>query len=236
MLTNVSVLTREQLDRIEENRILALKKLQSKKQQKEGTIEHAQSENKDIAKKPLSLAIGPNLLSSVVNSNKLSLPGNRNIAVFDTSFDHSPPNAGPNCVSSAISTNDHAQQRPHVKRYTGNVHFELFSKTSFSVSDISIFSSIFKSIPAFKYDNEEKKWLFPLHEYANLVTLMKEFEPNATYHLIPNSILSLFSALTTEEQKITPSTHGKLSFDLSLLDEPLKNSLLPFQLAGLEYE
>lgn len=130
------------------------------------------------------------------------------------------------------------------KPFTGTIHFELFSKDTFTVTDVTNLNSIFKSIQGFKYDHREKKWLFPLSEYHNLLPLIKEKEPKANLQLIPSSIINIFTKLMKEAQfsisKIEQASYQHytslkdITFDLSFIDDKLKQSLLPFQLAGLK--
>lgn len=144
------------------------------------------------------------------------------------------------------------------------VHFEIHSRSTFSVTDIPSLSGIFKSTPGFSYNIKEKKWIFPLREYHNLAPIIKDKLPNAAIHSIPANVLSLFlhgdpsgndvsskrkrkgaSAdeiiLSPERPTCNPNFSPyfekleNIPFDLSLLDDKLRNLLLPFQLAGLRY-
>ena len=154
--SNNSVLTQEQLDRMEENRLLALKKLQFKKQQKEhiatngSQAEHCNASTEQVSPSSGSgTGMGINVPIPMVSSNGTSFDPISNIAPFNGDISsHATLAVGSTDVPFTIDVDNRTSQQ---KRFMGNVHFELFSTTTFSVSDISIFSSIFKSIPGFKY-------------------------------------------------------------------------------------
>lgn len=127
-------LTQDQLKRIEENRLLALKKLQTKQQQSLKANGSLVVHKQQTTPQSISTATTTNTITTIVKNGI-----------------HFVENTPISNIANEDRNKQHIPQTPSVKKYFGNIHFELFSKSTFSVNDITVLSSIFKSTAGFKY-------------------------------------------------------------------------------------
>lgn len=277
----------DQRQKIEANRLKALEKLQAKLQNKssdsyhcstpsnstQGAVSNSSNAPMVIASSSLPLA-GGNSVNPFFQPRAVANTDSNNNSSFKFLKRPIPASFSKGLSRSLGRAAPHSSSGMTADSYKGtsvsNVYFEIYSRTKFSVNDIPILSSIMKSIPGFSYLIKEKKWIFPLEEYTNLVPLVKDKLSNATFHSIPQNVLSLFngrqqlppveqggqkrkrkSASNVDDVILSPdrashSAHKEeyspyfdkiedIGFDLSLLDEKLKSSLLPFQVAGLRF-
>ncbi|XP_005102138.1 SWI/SNF-related matrix-associated actin-dependent regulator of chromatin subfamily A-like protein 1 [Aplysia californica] len=255
-MSNSSSLTADQKRRIEENKRKALEKLAERTKHQNhqfsspqrSTSGHIQSTNHgtSVSKIPAAKSSSATSLPSITHKPSAQHPtksfsGN---AMASANSSHQKQLINSKVQSSfklgskATLSQAPVKSLPQVKVPTDQFYGAqsqqtvrgkcvLVSKDRFKV-DIGYHAQlieIFKRIKSKAYDTSSKTWSFSLNDYEELMSQVTELSPEVSIGRFHHSIPSLLSSLAKSKPKAEP--------DLSIVDEKLVNTLMPFQREGV---
>ncbi|XP_075210484.1 SWI/SNF-related matrix-associated actin-dependent regulator of chromatin subfamily A-like protein 1 isoform X1 [Lycorma delicatula] len=240
----MSSLTPEQLKKIEENRLAALKRrqerqkslLSSKEKNPHQFIYSDVTKSKSHDSSVLQPDIQNKCMTYSVISNKNDMKsfygqtseyfkvGKNCETKFSYKINQTDVNTGESTDLSKLDINKVLLPRPTA----GDCY--LISKTRFLI-DIPFHEKLIdllKTVPGKMYDAKERKWNFPLSQYKNLLKKIELLNLEISINPLPKFILKEFLL------RKLPSVSSE-SIDISCLSPELKKQLYPFQIEGIQF-
>lgn len=235
-------LTPEQVRRIEENRLAALKRRQEKQRQHfslQKQIPLPQCSTEPKSDKNHGAIFPSNNFSNTLQTSTNSITSVNSFysTKTDTSKILNSSSSPQNFVTSkqcVNGNNDSSQTKVAVNQLLPSKNVVgmcvLISETRFTIDVLyhQQLIELFKTVPDKMYDAKQRKWNFPLSQYKDLMRkITTQLKAEVTISPLPQFIIKAFlTGKTTVSYK---------SVDISCISSEIRNQLYPFQIEGIQF-
>ncbi|XP_069705432.1 SWI/SNF-related matrix-associated actin-dependent regulator of chromatin subfamily A-like protein 1 isoform X2 [Periplaneta americana] len=223
-----STLTKEQRERIEANRQLALQR-RNERLRLQNQLPSSNVNNTSNNTSTKAFCQFPNTEHKVPPVESQNIRHSTNNFLSFRSNSNQSQSSGQYGSNSAVrqkSVNHFYKSKEEV--VTG--HCRLLSRQRFCVvvPYHAQLIDIFKSINSKSYDPKEKTWNFALEDYDTLMKKLKDLQGAVSIGAFPANILKIFRDAPCKQQCFD-------NMDLSRIDQTLLDALMPFQREGICY-